>query len=154
MMRSLTTLVLAACVSAGPLELVTDLAEVQGRWDIASFDGYVPRLINENGYRHAYFDIDGDVANFTIECNGTGMYAVLGADGRLRSRPPSEGEPDFIHTLRSCGDRGNAREDAYFAFLVKGGPTVALAPNGILVLRNAEHELRLRRVGSGLENDG
>ena len=99
--------------------------------------------------RRSYVEVADGTVSYAIGCNGTGMYARLGEDGRLRSREPIGDEPAFIQTLLGCGRGGNEREEAYFGFLGQGAPSVGLASDGTLLLRNADHVLRLRRARPG-----
>jgi hypothetical protein len=142
-------LVVAACVLAAQCapsapapepaatqEPVNSIADIEGQWDVVSFDGYRPRRLDSDGGRHAYVDFIGDRVGFAIECNYSGIETARIDNGRL-----VRVAGDAVQTEMGCGPEREGRDEAFFAFL-RNSPSVA---------RRGADELVLERGGVTLE---
>lgn len=117
-------------------EPVTNISDIEGQWDIVSFNGYRPRRLDTDGGRHAYVDVIGTRVGFAIECNYSGIETAAIEDGRL-----VRVAGDAVQTEMGCGPEREGRDEAFFAFL-RNGPSVT---------RRGADELVLERDGVTLE---
>lgn len=115
---------------------VTNISEIDGQWDIVSFNGYRPRRLDSDGGRHAYVDFIGDRVGFAIECNYSGIETARIENGRL-----VKVAGDDMQTEMGCGPEREARDEAFFAFL-RNSPSIA---------RRGADELVFERGGVALE---
>lgn len=118
---------------------VTSLREIEGEWDIARFDGYVPTRLHD-GIRRAFVDVRGDGLNYVIECNYSGNRARIDAGGTLHK----VGTEPQIQTLMGCGPERQARDAAFFS-LFATRPKVVRVAEGRLRLSDGRRELILER---------
>ncbi|WP_170234967.1 META domain-containing protein [Croceicoccus sediminis] len=120
---------------------VTNVTQVQGDWQVLSFDGYEPPLyVHPQPYAFASFAFNGGVG-LRLECNSSGAAGKV-ADGRFNHPKGAGPQPQ---TVMSCGSEKNEREATYFAFFRKS-PTMEIRPDGRLLMRAADSELLLARV--------
>src|SRR5688572_19205138 len=107
-LAAIAPLLLCQCSQPEPLsnEATTpaSLADIEGPWDIASFDGYRPARLDSDGQRHAFVNIQGNDVAFAIECNYSGMAARLEA-GRLVAT-----SNDNVQTEMGCGPEREGRD--------------------------------------------
>lgn len=142
-------LALAGCAAAGasvqpqsrPLQiepgpaLVTSPAEVLGRWDIVSFEGYEPA-----GRQGAYAHFNQSGVSLRIECNISSIPGMV-SGGRFVNRPGPR-----MQTEMGCDPERHARDDRFFAFFDKsptatrlGGSRLRLEADGqVLILQRPE----------------
>jgi hypothetical protein len=120
---------------------VTSLSEIDGAWDIVSFDDYRPARLDADGNRHAFVDIiaDGSFA-FTIGCNYSGLRGSIDESGRL-----VEVASDDFHTQTAmgCGVEREGRDEAFFQFF-RTKPTIVQTGDD-LVLHSGATRLVLQR---------
>jgi hypothetical protein len=138
----LASMALANCASPAPAGApVSALLEIEGEWDIVSFDGYHPLRLDADGSRHAFVDFSLDSASFAIECNFSGMTARIDESGRLVETPPAES----IVTTMGCGRERERRESDFFDFF-RSKPTVTKIDEGLLKLESPGTLLVLQRA--------
>ena len=116
---------------------VASSREIEGKWDIVSFDDYEPARL-EGSTRVAFADFGERGVSLRIECNYSGAAGVV-IDGKFEPEPH-----DGIQTEMGCGEEREARDAALFAFFDKS-PTVEQLPDGKLLLRADGQELVLQR---------
>jgi hypothetical protein len=144
-------LVVAACVSvahcapsASPTaptqEAVAAMSDIEGQWDIVSFNGYRPRRLDSDGGRHAFVDFTGDRVGFAIECNYSGIETARIENSRL-----VRVAGDDMQTEMGCGPEREQRDRDFFAFL-RNGPTIARRGADELVLERGDVVLELQRA--------
>lgn len=121
-----------------PVGPVTSISQIEGPWDIVSFDGYRPQR-HARPARDAYADFSRQRVSLRIECN----YASRGGTVHGGRFVPADGEPGE-QTLMGCGADREARERRYFEFFNRS-PTIEGLPDGRLRLRADESELILER---------
>jgi hypothetical protein len=131
---------LAQCSAPAPAEeSIGNISEIEGAWDIVSFDGHRPARLDSDGGRHAYVNVEGEELSFAIECNYSGMRGRV-ENGRLVLLPS-----DAIQTEMGCGPEREARDEAFFAFM-RGGANVSRAGADQIVLENGSVRLELERA--------
>jgi len=119
---------------------VSSLTEIEGPWDIVSFDGYAPsRRLGGGGTRHWFVDVADQGLSFAIGCNYSGMRGHI--EGGVLVRAPGE---TGIQTSMGCGREAEARDDAFFGFF-RERPQVTLLPDGRMRMANRGRELLLER---------
>lgn len=128
----------ASAPGAAAAALPTAITQIEGPWDILSFDGHRPARLDTDGQRHAFVDVQGDDVRFAIECNYTGMRANI-EGGRLAALPS-----DQIQTEMGCGPDREGRDEAFFAFM-RTGPAIAGFSEGAMTLENKGVRLELQR---------
>ena len=116
-----------------------DARAVQGRWDIASFEGYQPKQRMSGTVRAAYADFGPAGVGLRIECNYSGVAGTV-RDGRFVAKPDQE----TVSTAMGCGPEREARESRLFDFF---GRSPRIEPSGPDSLRLTAdgRELRLER---------
>lgn len=117
--------------------LVRSSAEIFGRWDIVSFEGYRP------GHMHgttpaAFARFTATGVALRIECNYSGVNGFV-HDGRFIPQPGSQ-----IQTEMGCGKEREDRDERYFSFF-RRSPTVERLPGGKLRLVAGDSVLMLER---------
>lgn len=127
----------AGTTPAGASAPVSSNREIEGKWDIVSFDGYEPARLN-GSTRVAFADFGDSGVSLRIECNYSGAAGVV-VDGRFEPRPD-----DGMQTAMGCGEEREARDAALFSFFDRK-PTVERLPDGKLLLRAGRQELVLQR---------
>lgn len=146
MRAAILALALAACTSV-PAELppptlpqraVASIDEINGRWDIVSFNEHRPARLDADGNRHAFVDIQGGSLSFSIQCNYSGMQARV-ENGRLIKLPG-----DDIQTTAGCGEERHRRDDAFFG-LLRSNPSIARLGDDQIVLSHGGDRLVLQR---------
>ena len=97
---------------------VTRMAQVEGEWNVVSFDGYRPPLRVEGSTTTAFVRFHGDGVGFRIGCNysGAGGSIERGRFVTSDSAPPAQ-------TLMGCEPDAEQRDTAFFAFFGKE-PTI------------------------------
>lgn len=118
---------------------VSSLAEIEGEWDIVSFDGHSPPRLDNDGQRHAYVDIGREGLRFAISCNHSSMSGRI-QGGVLHRAPVDPG----MQTEMGCGPEREARDEAFFRFF-RSRPQVTLLPGQRLRMAAPGHELLLER---------
>ncbi|MBO6768170.1 MAG: hypothetical protein JJ901_07675 [Erythrobacter sp.] len=116
---------------------VASSREIDGKWDIVSFDDYEPARLR-GATRVAFADFGDSGVSLRIECNYSGAAGLV-VDGRFEPRP-DEG----IQTAMGCGEEREARDAALFGFF-RTSPTVERLPDGKLLLKANGKELLLQR---------
>jgi hypothetical protein len=117
---------------------VESISQIEGQWDVVSFEGYRPQRLIGSG-RAAYADFGPNGVSLRIECNHSGRGGTVRA-GRF---VPAENDL-AIQTQMACGPEREARDSSYFAFFSRS-PTVELLSDGRLRVRADETELILER---------
>jgi hypothetical protein len=138
----------AHCAPSGPTtpavaqvqEAVDTIGDVEGQWDIVSFNDYRPRRLDSDGGRHAFVDISGDRVAFAIECNYSGIETARIENSRL-----IRVSGDDMQTEMGCGPEREQRDREFFAFL-RNGPAVARRGADELVLESGGVILELQRA--------
>ncbi|MEX0342857.1 MAG: hypothetical protein AB3N06_09735 [Erythrobacter sp.] len=120
-----------------PTVPVSDSREIEGKWDIVSFDDYEPARL-EGTRRAAFADFTDRGVTLRIECNSSGASGIV-IDGRFR---PTGG--DTFQSEIACGNERHARDAALFGFFERA-PSVERLPDKRLLLRADGQELVLQR---------
>jgi hypothetical protein len=146
-MGSIAVLVAHGCSGEPPLrgnagKMVTSLNEIAGSWDIASFQGYTPKRL-QDGVRRAYVHVSPDRLAYAIECNSSGNAAHIDLQGTLHD---DEGGRNM--TLMGCPAEQARRDSAFFGFFATkpkvrwAGPQRVEMSNGTTKLLLEKPELR------------
>lgn len=114
-------------------EPVESSSEIEGEWDVVSFDGHEPKRLT-GVIRAAYADFDPRGVGLRIECNYSGRA------GRVRNGRWVPEDDDAVQTAMGCGPERETRESAFFDFF-DGTPSVAWI---------GKHRLRLELGGAEL----
>lgn len=113
-------------------------AEIAGRWDVLSFEGYQP------AHRHgAFANFSGQEVRLRIECNHSRVPGLV-RNGRFVPQPGPR-----MQTEMGCEPGREERDSRYFSFFDRS-PTIERLPNGRLRLVAGDSVLIL----SGPSNDG
>lgn len=121
-----------------PLTLSSSAADVAGKWDVVSFEGYRPQRISGT-VRAAYADFGTSGVSLRLECNYTGRSGRV-VEGRFVAAPTNE----RIQTQIGCGPERGPREERYFTFFERT-PSVEFVGDDRLHLRAGQDELILER---------
>jgi heat shock protein HslJ len=116
---------------------VQTYAEIDGAWDVASFEGYEPRRLSGTS-RAAFADFRPAGVGLRIECNYSGRSGTV-RDGRF-VRVASDGG----QTAMSCGPERHDRERRFFSFF-ENNPTIERLGPERLRLKSGATELILER---------
>ena len=116
------------------------MSDIEGQWDIVSFNGYRPRRLDSDGGRHAFVDFTDDRVGFAIECNYSGIETARIENSRL-----VRVAGDDMQTAMGCGPERERRDNDFFAFL-RNGPTIARRGADDLVLERGDVILELQRA--------
>lgn len=108
-------------------------AEIAGRWDVLSFEGYQP------AHRHdAFANFSGPGVSLRIECNHSRVPGLV-RNGRFVPQPGPR-----IQTEMGCEPEREERDSRYFSFFDRS-PTFERLPNGRLRLVAGDSVLILER---------
>ena len=114
-------------------------ADVAGRWDVVSFDGYeVPQRMDGTSSA-TMVDFREDAVGLRLECNWSGSAGYV-RDGRFVST--QDGPTD--QTLMGCEADKSERDGKFFAFFAKS-PSVERLPEDRLRLVAGAEELVIQR---------
>ena len=128
----------ASSQSPATAEPVDSISQIEGQWDIVSFEGYDPQRLS-GSVRAAYADFGPNGVSLRIECNYSGRSGTV-REGRFIPAA----DDDMIQTQMGCGPEREARDSRYFAFFSRS-PTIEHLPGGHLRLRADGTELILER---------
>lgn len=119
---------------------VTSLSGIEGIWDVADFNGYVPPRLNGSGWHEAFVMVGrGGDLSFRIGCNYSGSSGKLDANGIFHASPG-----DRITTLVLC-DQVRMKRDGQFFGLFGRAPTFAMVGEDRLLVRAGSDRLLLER---------
>lgn len=116
---------------------VQSSAEIAGRWDVVSFEGYQPAH-SQGATPAAFANFSGYGVSLRIECNHSSVSGVV-RDGRFVPQPGLR-----MQTQMGCGPEREERDRRYFSFFDRS-PTVERLANGRLRLIAGESALILER---------
>ena len=143
----LLLLCLAACMSTAREPIgepaqghpvpVPSTADIAGRWDVISFEGYEPAHMH-GATPAAFANFGADGVRLRIECNYSSVSGTV-RDGRFVSQPGLR-----MQTEMGCGPEREERDSRYFSFFDRS-PTAELLANGRLRLVAGKSVLILER---------
>lgn len=129
-----------SAASSAPVA-VTSVSQVQGEWQVVSFEGYEPdRVTHPRPAAFANFGTDGGVG-LRIECNWSGAPGTV-KDGKFV--PPADDDGLYAQTAMGCGKEREDRDARYFRFF-RQNPSMDLLPSGRLRMQAGDSVLVLER---------
>ncbi|MBB4612210.1 META domain-containing protein [Novosphingobium taihuense] len=119
---------------------MTSLSSIEGMWDVADFNGYVPARLNGSGWHEAFVMIGrrGSLS-FRIGCNYSGTTGKVDARGIFRTS-----NADQITTLVLCEPERMKRDGQFFG-LFKRSPSFERINRDRLLVRAGDDRLLLER---------
>lgn len=119
---------------------VTSLSSIEGMWDVADFNGYVPARLNGSGWHEAFVMIGrGGTLSFRIGCNYSGTTGKVDSHGIFRTS-----NADQITTLVLC-DPESMKRDGQFFGLFHRLPVFERIDQDRLLVRAGDDRLLLER---------